>query len=216
MPDLYGIKQTLTSGNQWNKTEPTAGSSITNGIKTYNADTVGGLFDFSDAGLLGTASAEISRIELNLNGLAGGDTFDIYIFNGSIETLWWSLSQGVHIILAENAGELVLPSGYQIRCACSSNTTANTTADFYATEYGNLLNEVRMLHIGEWQIEIFVKTGSPTGAPRNVAVGSIDYEVVKVKDPAAANWASPIYTFTRYYWYQTQGDTNPIKIGPQT
>lgn len=48
---------------------------------------------------------------------------------------------------------------------------------------------------------------------RNVAVGKVDREVIKVKADAALDWAAPVSTKTMWFWYNALGDDAPIKVG---
>jgi hypothetical protein len=48
---------------------------------------------------------------------------------------------------------------------------------------------------------------------RKVKKDYLDYVTIKIKRSADADWSSPIKTTTLYYWYETLGDKQPIKVG---
>jgi len=47
---------------------------------------------------------------------------------------------------------------------------------------------------------------------RNVAIGKVDYMIVKIKATTDPDWSSPILTQNLYYWYETLGDDDPIEV----
>lgn len=48
---------------------------------------------------------------------------------------------------------------------------------------------------------------------RKVKAGFIDYMRVKWKRQTDLDWSSPVHEQILYYWYETLGDLNPIKVG---
>ena len=65
--------------------------------------------------------------------------------------------------------------------------------------------------VGNRQVE-FTLAAAPI-AGRNVQAGYLDYMTVKVKRTDDSDWSAPIETYVLYYWYDTLGDRQPIKVG---
>jgi len=48
---------------------------------------------------------------------------------------------------------------------------------------------------------------------RKVAIGMLDKITLEIKNDTDSDWSAPIDSKTLYYWYETIGDKNPIKVG---
>lgn len=48
---------------------------------------------------------------------------------------------------------------------------------------------------------------------RNTAIGVLDRQVIETRDNAASDWSSPTSSKTLWFWYETVGDINPVKVG---
>lgn len=48
---------------------------------------------------------------------------------------------------------------------------------------------------------------------RNVEIGVLDYQTIETKDDAAPDWSSPTSSKTLWFWYESLGEINPVKVG---
>lgn len=83
-----------------------------------------------------------------------------------------------------------------------------------ANDFDTVVNEIRILRIGNMQVEFVITTSQIIN--RRVEVGRVDYEEVKLKADVAPDWSSPVSTSRKYWWYRELGDWHPYRVGPQT
>lgn len=48
---------------------------------------------------------------------------------------------------------------------------------------------------------------------RNTAIGVLDRQVIETKADTAVDWSAPTSSKTLYFWYDSVGSTQPIKVG---
>lgn len=101
---------------------------------------------------------------------------------------------------------------YSLHVQHSTRMKAWRVADW---DVQDLLDEIAA-HCSDGNVEVtFTKAVGQIPA-RNVEDGFISYMTVKIKRPDDSDWTSPIVNETLYYWYESIGDKNPIKVGAQT
>jgi len=80
-----------------------------------------------------------------------------------------------------------------------------------STEFINVVDLVKQLREGNIKYE-FIKATS-VNLTRNVAIGVVDYMIIKYKNDDDVDWSVPIKTEYLYYWYEVIGNSNPIYVG---
>ena len=83
-------------------------------------------------------------------------------------------------------------------------TSAHTTDG----TYGRLVDIVNEGNISYEHYEATVEN-----AIRKVAVGELDYYILKIKRTSDSDWSSPLFTSTSYMWYASLEDKDPIRVG---
>ena len=103
---------------------------------------------------------------------------------------------------------------YTFSISAAGSVGAVVSENVLNNDFDTTVNEIRTLRKGNMQIEFVLASAQILN--RNVEVGRIDYEEIKIKADIAVDWLLPLSTKRLYWTYRELGDFDPYRVGPQT
>lgn len=209
------------------------------GNDAYILDCWSGGTDSVDAPVIDMGGSGQNCALRNFNGgvsfknMTGSNTLVVDLNSGAVELQ--STVQSSAVILVRGIGTLVDNSSGASVTADTLINTAQVSAAVWDEPRVDHVEDGTFGKVSEWagggtadidydQVAKAASDGNmwfemvPAAAEvpaRKVAVGRVDYEILKIKNKDAADWSAPVATYYRYYHYAALGDINPIHIGPE-